>query len=133
MARKRSGLRGDLSSLGKLKGRLRQMPLTIAHDVARRASPELTKLTRDAFDQGQTVYGEPRPRGVGGDALALSRTGAARESLRFATAGRVVRCLITLPYVRYLIGKYGVLPNGPLPAKWSQRLGEIVRETRVGL
>jgi hypothetical protein len=126
-------LKGDISSIKKLKASLRSLPLSVAHDVAKRASPAMTSLTLEAFDGGRSVYGEARPAGVDGKPLDLVRSGATRAGLRFTSNGTVVRCVLGQNYVRYLIGKYGILPNGALPVAWSRKLGELVTQTKVGL
>lgn len=126
-----AGLKGDLSSLRALKSRIKNLPLSVAHDVAQRAAPVLTSATRGAFDSGRSVYGEPRPLGVDGRQLDLRRTGATAAQLRFVSNGTIVRCVLGPSYARYLIGKYGILPNGPLPADWSRKLGVLVHETKA--
>lgn len=106
------------------------MPVTIAHDVAQRAAPALTTKTREAFDAGRSVYGEPRPNGADGKPLTLRKSGSVSRDLRFVANGSIVRCVLGPDYARYLIGKYGVLPNGALPADWSRRLHELVKATK---
>jgi len=124
-------LKGDLSSLRGLKSRLKTLPTSVAHDVAQRAAPALTNLTVTAFESDRTVYGEPRPAGVHGQTLSLERTGATRRTLKFVANGTIVRCVLGTKWARYLIGKYGVLPNGSLPVGWSERLGALVKDTKV--
>lgn len=125
------GLRGDISSIKRLKQSLRELPRTLAVDVATRAAPAMTGLTQEAFDGGRSVYGEARPVSkVDGHALDLEVTGATKAQLRFVPVGTVVRCVLGPKYARYLIGKYGILPNGALPASWSKRLGDLVKETK---
>jgi hypothetical protein len=126
-----AGLKGDISSLRALKSRIKNLPLSVAHDVAQRAAPVLTSATREAFDSGRSVYGEPRPLGVDGQALDLRRTGATAAQLRFVSNGTIVRVELGPSYARYLIGKYGILPNGALPADWSKKLGVLVHETKA--
>lgn len=127
------GLRGNLNSIRGLKKSLRALPLTVAHDVTQRAAPEMTREAETAFAAGRTVYGRSRPLGVDGDRLSLQKTGAAKRVLRFRSSGTQLRSVIGPNYVRYLIGKYDILPNGPLPTGWSRRLGVIVSETKVKL
>lgn len=125
-----AGLKGDLSSLRALKSRIRNLPLSVAHDVAQRAAPVLTSATHEAFDSGRSVYGEPRPLGVDGRPLDLRHTGATAAQLRFVSNGTIVRCVLGPKYARYLIGKYSVLPNGALPAEWSRKLAALVHEVK---
>lgn len=124
-------LKGDLSSLAKLKANLRDFPKTLAHNVAQRAAPALTDLTVEAFISDTNVYGDERPAGVAGNTLTLVKTGETRRTLRFVSNGTIVRCVLGRKYMKYLIGKYGVLPNGALPSRWSARLGEIVAQQKV--
>jgi hypothetical protein len=51
--------------------------------------------------------------------------------LRFAANGRIVRVVLGKPYQKYLIGKYGILPQGKraIPANWTRTLNEIVSTT----
>lgn len=117
-------LRGDFSSLARLKSNLRAMPLSVAHDVAQTAAPNLTDLTQRDYDSGRTVYGEVRPQGVSGP-LTLEATGATRRQLHFTATGTVVRCVLGTKWARYLIGKYSILPNGAMPVEWQKRLSEL--------
>lgn len=130
-----AGLRGDLSSIRKLKASLRALPVSIAHDVSQRAAPAMTALTEQAFEAKRNVYGEARPlsTSAGHKQLTLRRTGAVHGALRFVANGTVVRCVLGPKYARFLIGKYGILPNGALPTSWSNRLGEIVATSKVDL
>jgi hypothetical protein len=96
-------LRGDLTSLKRLKGTLRELPRTVAHGVAQRGAPVLTRLTQAAYDGGRSVYGDPRPAGVDGRPLTLERTGATRRTLQFTSNGTIVRCVLGTRYARYLI------------------------------
>ncbi len=115
-------------SIAGAKTWIRQLPITVAHNVAKRAAPVLTTAALRSYDSGQTVYGDPRPRGVDGKELSLDRTGATKRTVRFVTSGTIIRCALGTKYARYLIGKYGILPNGraTIPAKWSTSLAEIV-------
>jgi hypothetical protein len=118
-------------ALVPLKAALRQMPLSIAHDAARRAAPLLTQLTQLAFASGRGVYGEDRGfryPSKSGKPLTLIDTGTTRDTLRFVANGTIVRCVLAKPYMKYLIGKYGVLPNGDLPDWWARKLRVIVDE-----
>lgn len=117
-----------LRSIRALQNSLRRMPITAAASIAQRYAPEASRLARDAFDGGSTAYGSARPRAVSGGALTLRRTGATRAALAFIATGRQVR-LTKLPrYARYLIGKYDILPNGPLPQAWRDRITAIAAE-----
>jgi hypothetical protein len=113
-----------------LKAALKRMPVSLANDVAQASAPGLTQRTANAYDGGRTVYGEARPAGVNGP-LTLEETGATRSHVRFVANGRVVRCVLPTPYAKYLVGKYKILPNGAMPAEWSQFLAGLVREANT--
>lgn len=113
---------------------LAAFPLTLAHDVAQRSAPVVTKLAQSAYDGGQNVYGDPRPEGVNGP-LTLKRTGTTRKLVQFVSNGRIVRCVLGTKYARFLIGKYGILPNGnaAIPRAWGEEIARITRESSVPL
>lgn len=118
--------------ISDIQKRLRAAPLIVAHDVARRGAPELTNLTRAAFSSGQTVYGGSRPRGKDGRGLDLVKTGTVQARLGFLNAGTQIRCVLGTRYARFLIGKYGLLPNAKaaIPAAWAAALLGIVRTAK---
>lgn len=122
------GVRGDFGSIKALKQRLRDLPRSIAHEVAARGGPAMTDLTRQAFAAGVNVYDEPRPAGVDGQPLTLEQSGATRGQLQFVVTGTIIRCALGTRWAKYLIGKYGILPNGGLPARWAERLRGFVKE-----
>lgn len=114
-----------LRSINSLKRALKNIPITSVARIASKAAPAMSELAGSAYDSGQTVYGRARPRGVDGDALSLERTGATRAAMAFIATGRDIRTARLPRYAKYLIGKYDVLPNGPLPQAWRDRLREI--------
>jgi hypothetical protein len=124
-------LKGNLASIKGMKQAIRALPVTVAADISKRAAPALTDLTQTAFNSNATVYNESRPAGVNGNSLSLVKSGATRDALRFVSVGTIVRCVLPTKWAKYLIGRYGILPNGALPVKWSARLKEIVAETKV--
>jgi hypothetical protein len=121
-------VKGDFASLQKFKKKLRELPTSVAHSVAQRAAPDLTLAARAAYAAGRSVYGEARPTGVNGNLLDLYRTGATLQTLRFNASGTIVRCVLGTKYAGFLIGKYGILPNGAIPVEWSAHLRRIVAE-----
>ena len=124
------GLKGNPGRLTTFAAKLRALPVTLAAEVATSAAPAMTDLTQQAYDGGQTVYGDARPRGVNGQPLTLRKTGATEAGLRFINIGTIVRCVLPNHYQRYLIGKYRVLPNGAMPAAWRAKLDQIVHSKR---
>ncbi len=124
--------RGNAALLG-LKQSLQKLPTTVAVDVASRAAPALTDLSRGAQSSQRGVYGDSYPIGADGRQLTLRRTGAVARSLGFDSTGTVVRCVLSERYAKYLVGKYSILPNGPIPVDWRRRLDGIVADTEVAL
>lgn len=127
------GLKGNLQSIRSVKKRLLLATVTIAHDVAKNSAPILTNNTRAAFKSGKTVYGAPRPPSVSGQPLTLRKTGLTEASLAFVATGTILRARLGAKYARYLIGKYDVLPNGPLPESWRRDLSQVVSEVKLKL
>lgn len=117
-----------LRSIKSLKRALTKLPITATARIAARAAPAMSALAGGAYGTGRTVYDRPRPRGVDGGELSLERTGASRRAMRFSATGRDIRTAVLPRYTRYLIGKYDVLPNGPLPLAWRERLREIAAQ-----
>ncbi len=88
-----------------------------------------TKLAREDFRAGRTVYGDPRPPGVAGDRLDLVRSGLVRGSIGFVPNGNRVRSTVEGRYAKYLIGRYKILPNGrgPLPERWQREAEKYLK------
>jgi hypothetical protein len=129
MARGRGS--GGNSAFKQLRGRIKNFPLTLAVEVASKAAPDLTGLTQDAYGSGRNVYGDARPTStVDGSPLTLDASGKTKTGLRFTSVGTVVRAVLPEKYQRFLIGKYGILPNGGLPAKWRSNLDGIVAKVK---
>ena len=120
------GLNRRLLDIDQDKGR------RVAIRVAMRAATEITRLAGAAFDAGLNVYLDRRRLGVQGNTLSLvKRDGAARASLVFTNDGGTrIRAALAARYVKYLIGKYKILPigNAAMPDHWLAALAEIVRD-----
>ena len=114
-----------LRSLRSLKKALAKLPITATARIAARAAPAMSALAQGAHASGQTVYGRPRPKGVDGDALSRANTGATQRALQFIATGRDIRTTVLPRYARWLIGRYDLLPNGPLPIAWREGLKAI--------
>lgn len=117
-----------LRSINSLKAALRRLPVTSVARIAARAAPAMSELAQDAHASGKTVFDRPRPLGVDGEALSLERTGDTKRALQFVATGRDIRTARLPRYAKYLIGKYDLLPNGPLPQAWRERLRDIAAE-----
>ena len=77
------------------------------------------------------MYGDARPKGVDGRPLTLVRTGRTRSMVRFSATGTIVRAVLAVPYAKYLIGKYEILPNGRLPSTWRKTITRVVGESVI--
>lgn len=123
----KAGLRGNPGLLKQLGSRLTQLPKTVQAEVARQGAPVVTALAQGAFDAGQTVYGDPRPQGVDGGPLSLVKSGSVRGSLNFVATGTQMRCQLGPKHMRFLIGKYKILPNNALPFRWRAALNDVTK------
>jgi hypothetical protein len=123
----KAGLRGNPGLLRQLGATMRALPQAVQLEAARAVAPVATELTSSAFDGGQTVYGNARPAGVDGGALSLVKTGSARASLKFTADGSAIRCNLGPKHLRYLIGKYKVLPNNRIPFAWRRQFSDVVQ------
>jgi hypothetical protein len=119
------------ASIRDLKARLQRMPESVAHTVAQQVAPMLTAMAQRAYVAGVNVYGDARPTGVDGQALDLYETGETQRTIQFVANGRIVRCVLGQEYMKYLIGKYKILPVGDrtsMPVAWERAINELVRE-----
>lgn len=114
-----------LRSLKSLKRALQKLPITATARIAARAAPAMSTLAQGSHASGKTAYDRPRPLGVDGEKLDLVRTGDTRAALNFISTGRDIRTAKLPRYAKYLIGKYDLLPNGPLPQAWRDEIREI--------
>jgi hypothetical protein len=121
-------LRGNPAKLSKLAATLRGIPTVVVQRIAAKVAPRLTALAAASFAAGQNAYGQAWPAGVNGQALTLRRTGALASKLSFVAIGTRVRAVLGVPYARYIIGRFAVLPGRALPTAWSSDIGATVRK-----
>lgn len=128
-----SALKGDLSKLQRLRDVVREVPRAIAADVAKRGAPVLSADLQGNYEAQRSAYGAPNPDGVDGRQLTLHETGATAAALRFVAAGTSIQTPGFPPYLRFLIGKYRVLPNGnqAIPETWRKVLADAVRSYKA--
>lgn len=119
-----SGLVGNPKTLRELNKKLQKLPKRLAQDVAARVAPVITGKAQSAYASGKSVYDEPRPAGVNGNALDLVITGDAQEGVKFNAVGTIVRAVLPVPYAKFLVGKYKILPVGGLPFAWSKAIAD---------
>lgn len=120
-----------ITSLNRLRGSIRELPLRIRSAVAKDAEGILNREMRGAFDAGRTVYDTPRPlsvaKGREGSKLTLKKTGRTYAQLYFVTIGTILRAQLPTKYAKYLIGRYQIMPQS-LPAKWRVELEQLVQD-----
>ncbi len=119
----------NVSSLHKFTQQLRDLPRTIAKDVAFEAAPVITDLAQDSFRNSQDPYGAPWAPGADGRKVDLVETGALRRFIRYVAIGTKLRVSLGVKYAKYQIGKRPVYPRqgAPLPKKYVEALSEIVQ------
>lgn len=123
-------LRGNVKNLRELEQRLRRVG---GHEtgsrIARLGAVALTQQAQADFDAGNDAYGGGRPDGFHGP-VTLRRTGTLRSWLKFAATGLRMRVVLAVPYAKYMIGRFNVLPRGSsaIPAKWGEALGRVTRQ-----
>lgn len=126
-----SGVRNmpaGLASLSKLGSAMRAAPLRIRTNVAKEGSVALTDDLREDFDGGRTAYGDPRPLSKAGTPLSLVKSGGTKATLVFKAIGTILRVALGTKHAKFLVGKYGMLPNPKrLPSDWQKKLAGIVR------
>jgi hypothetical protein len=120
----------DVSSLRALSKGLRELPVRAAQEIASKAAPELSKLADDAFASGKDAYGNPWVPGADGNAVTLEQSGRLRRALGFTSVGTILRSVLGVPYAKYIIGRWPILPRPKtLPASYSEALARVTGET----
>lgn len=124
-----SALKGDVRKIRTLARTLRELPRTIAAHTAKEGAPVLTAELQGTYESRRNAYGDPNPVGENGEQLTLKDSGDLDAALDFTATGSVMKTKTLPRYARYLIGKYGVLPNNnvAIPIAWSRRLDAIVK------
>lgn len=126
-----SGVRGNVNNLRKFNQRLAALPTHIARDVTARVASVITAMAKSDYASGNTCYGAGRPGGVTGKALDLIDSGFTFDHMQFVSDGTSkIRASINARYVKYLIGKYGILPSGNavLPLKWQRAIDDALAQ-----
>lgn len=126
-----AGLRGNPKRLNQIAANMRSLGTRLAQDVAAKAAPAITGMAGSSYDSGQTVFGDPRPRGVHGNELSLVESGRTRGYLRFVAIGTIVRVALGTRWAKFLVGKYRILPTAAAPFAWRKRIEEIAH-TEIG-
>lgn len=122
----------NTKNLREFNNRLAAFSKTFAIRVAAKVAPAITALAVAAYQSGTTVYGYARPMGKRGK-LSLYKSGLAFRTTRFTSdGGSKIRAVLSKPYVKYLIGKYKILPcgNQALPWTWLLAIRKIVNEEK---
>jgi len=102
----------------------------ISSRIALRAALKVSVAAQRAYDSGVDVFGAARPLGADGAPLTLVSTRATKNQLRFVATLNQIRAVLTTPWARYLIGKYGILPNGggAMPTAWRKMINDVARQ-----
>lgn len=120
-----SRVRGPFDNTRALSHHLRKLAregkMQLAVAVAAKSAPSISDLAQDAYDSGQTVFGDARPTGKYGD-LTLVDGGTTRAHTFFRAIGHQVKCSGLPRYAGYLISKYRILPTGRMPFEWSETI-----------
>lgn len=125
--------RSKTPNIRLLRKVLASLPQKVAIEAARKSADKITALALSTFDAGKTVYGDDRPLGVRGNKLTLTKSGLARRTLgfRWGFQGKsaVVKAHLSAKYVRFLIGKYRILPlgNHRIPISWQLAIDEVTK------
>jgi hypothetical protein len=95
--------------------------------AAVKVAVRLTALAREAWDSGVTPYGSTRKSGTHGP-VDLKLTGRAEAALQFRSDGPSVSVSMPKRYMKYLIGRFGVLPAGgqAMPQSWADAIEQIL-------
>lgn len=123
-----------IQSIKDFSDSLRRLPRVIAQEIAARAAPELTALSKRTFDAGEDPYGVAWAPGKDGHRVTLHKTGALESFIRYVAIGTKLRVALGVPYAKYQIGKRPVFPRqaGVLPVEWVETLKrlavDVVRE-----
>lgn len=104
----------------------------VGQRIAELGAKALTARMQSDFDAGETAYGDSRPDGFHGP-VTVVKSGKLRSYLSFAATGRRIRCVLAVPYARFMVGRFKVLPSGSasLPYAWSQELDAIAKRVRA--
>jgi hypothetical protein len=131
----KAGVRKTKGSIDKIVASYKELTTSMRHTVARESAPRVTTLADRNFDASLTVYDQSRSsmKWAAGKQLSLHKTGLTRNTLRFQESGTLVRCVLAKNYMRYLIGKYEILPPGNkyIPPKWRAAIDSIVRKVKA--
>ena len=125
----------NLQNIRRMRRDMEALSVDAARQVADRGATELTAQARAAFSSGQSVYGVGR-------SVTLVDTGNVRDTIAATTDGqRYIRFPMAPdtsrrvaskgPYMRYLIGRYGILPSGTgqeMPHTWHASMEVITKE-----
>lgn len=119
----------NVSSLHKFSQKLRELPRTVAKDVAFDAAPVITQFANESFERSEDPYGAPWAPGADGKKVTLRKTGKLKRFIHYVAIGTKLRVALGVKYAKYQIGKRPVYPKqgAPLPKKYSNALAEIVQ------
>lgn len=119
----------NVRSLSQFSAKLRELPRTLAKDVALEAAPVITEFAQTSFANSEDPYGTPWAPGADGRKVKLHETGALQRFIRYIAIGTKLRVSLGVKYAKYQVGKRPVYPRqgGALPKKYVEALSEIVQ------
>jgi hypothetical protein len=119
-----SGLTGDLSTLKSFTASLRELPRTLAIQVAAEAAPALTEAARATFDAGEDAYGVSWMPSASGQSVTLKKSGALAQGIQYVAIGTKLRVKLPVSYAKYQLGRRPAFPRQgePLPASYVAAL-----------
>jgi hypothetical protein len=121
--------RGSTRNLREYEKRLRKVAsVATGERIAELGAQALTAELQRDFAAGNDAYGGARPDGFHGP-VTLVRKGTLRSFLKFAATGRRIRVVLSVPYAKFMIGRFNVLPRGgsAIPFRWAEKLDAIAK------
>jgi len=119
-----AGLRGNVGTLRRLEQTIRELPRTLAHEVASASASTITELARRTFNASQNAYGDAWDVGAEGQRVTMRKSGRAAAGLAYVATGTRLRSKLGPHYMRYQVGKRNIFPRAgaKLPALYVEAL-----------
>lgn len=125
-----AGLKGDISQIRRLESRLRELPRTLAIQIAPVVAATITKLAIKTFNAGQNAYGDAWEPGAEGQRVTLKKSGRAAGGVAYVATGTRLRARLGPSYMRYQVGARAIFPrNGAkLPPSYVDGIRSATNE-----
>ena len=115
-------------SIRAIKQRLDDTRIEVATEVARQSVGAVNAIARSDFASGRNCYGEARALGRNGNVVSLHDTGRLGREFGFEQIGTSLRMEIAIPYAKYMVGRFEILPIGDrsaIPIRWKRVIDGI--------